>query len=58
MLYQVLEQNYLLILPCDLEEGKNRRRNTDHLFQLETVQGCSGGALVAALGRKVEAAES
>lgn len=54
MLCQVLEQNYLLILPCDLEEGKNRRRNTDHLFQLETVQGCSGGALVAALGRKVE----
>lgn len=49
----------LLILPCDLEEGKNRSRNTGDLFQFETLQGCPGGAvLAAAVGRKVEATES
>lgn len=49
----------LLILPCDLEGGKNRSRNTGELFQFETLLGFPGGAVVAAaMGRKVEAAES
>lgn len=39
----------LLILSCDLEAGKKRRRNIGDLCQLETVQGCPDSAVVELL---------